>query len=57
MLVLGRKRGEGLEVDLGEHGYVRVYVYSVGNGRVRLLVDAPREYHVGRVELPEKEGK
>ncbi|MFG0332550.1 MAG: carbon storage regulator CsrA [Maioricimonas sp. JB049] len=49
MLVLSRKENESIQI--GEN--VVVKVVSIGNGRVRLAIDAPREISIVRGELVE----
>lgn len=49
MLVLSRRENES--ICIGEN--VVVKVVSVGNGRVRLAIDAPREISIVRGELVE----
>ncbi len=48
MLVLSRKLGEKIVMpDLG----ITVKVIGLGNGRVRIGIDAPREIPIQRVEV------
>lgn len=47
MLVLSRKENESIRI--GEN--VVVKVVAIGNGRVRLAIDAPREISIVRGEL------
>jgi carbon storage regulator len=46
MLVLSRKTGERIVID----GSIVVTVLEAGSGRVRLGIDAPREYGISRPE-------
>ena len=47
MLVLTRKTGE--EITIGDE--IRIAVISVGNGKVRIGIEAPREIPVHRSEV------
>jgi carbon storage regulator len=47
MLVLGRKAGEVIRID----DDIVITVVSVGHGRVRIGIDAPKESRVLRGEL------
>ena len=47
MLVLSRKEGEAIVID----GRIRVQIVRVSGNRVRLLVEAPREVPVDRLEV------
>jgi sRNA-binding carbon storage regulator CsrA len=55
MLILGRKHGQGIEIDLGNGEKIAVYVQATTHTRARLLIDAPRQYEIGRCELPKGE--
>jgi carbon storage regulator CsrA len=54
MLILGRKRGEKIIVET-EQGQVIVDVRYIGNGRVKLSIDAPDEMKIMRAELLDNE--
>lgn len=47
MLVLSRKVGETIVID----GRIQVHVARISGGRVRLLVDAPQDVPVDRLEV------
>ncbi|CAN5115349.1 hypothetical protein BH11PLA2_BH11PLA2_37740 [soil metagenome] len=47
MLVLSRKIGEVIVID----GNIRIQITEIGNGRVKIGVDAPRDVHIAREEL------
>lgn len=49
MLVLQRKKDETIVID----GNIRVTVVDIGNDRVKLSIDAPREISILRSELIE----
>ncbi|MEX0866735.1 MAG: carbon storage regulator [Pirellulales bacterium] len=53
MLILSRKIGERIQV--GEH--VCITVVRIGNGGVRLGVEAPDGYAVARSELSSQQGR
>ena len=47
MLVLTRKVGESICIG----GDIRITIASVGNGRVRIGIDAPKDVRVDRSEI------
>jgi carbon storage regulator len=49
MLIVSRNNGES--IDIGDD--VRITVCHIGNGRVRIGVDAPRDKRIVRSELPD----
>ena len=54
MLVLSRKPGEEIIVD----GRIRIMVTEIGNGRVKIGIEAPKDVHIARSELaPEPAGE
>lgn len=53
MLVLSRKVGEKIVVET-KQGQVVIDVRYIGNGRVKLSIDAPKEMRIVRDELIEK---
>jgi carbon storage regulator CsrA len=54
MLVLNRKLGEKIIIDT-KQGQVIVDVRYIGNGRVKLSIDAPDEMKIMRAELLDNE--
>lgn len=49
MLVLTRKNCEGVRVDTAD-GPVTIHVQGTSNGRVRMVIDAPDDCPILRVE-------
>lgn len=47
MLVLSRKLNEVIEID----GGIRIQICAIGQERVRIGIDAPKDVHVRREEL------
>ncbi len=47
MLVLSRKLNESIHID----GTIKIKVISIGGGRVRLGIEAPRDIRVIRSEI------
>jgi len=52
MLVLSRKEGEAIQLS----GGIRVVVLSIGGGRTRLGIEAPRSVSVHREEIVNQSG-
>ena len=49
MLVLTRKKGESIIID----GYIEVKIMEIGEGKVSIGIDAPRNVDILRKELYE----
>jgi carbon storage regulator CsrA len=54
MLVLTRKAGESITVTTPSGETLTVQVFLDRHGRVRIGIKAPKDYHVIRTELKEK---
>lgn len=50
MLILSRKKNESIVID----GKIEVQVIDIGDGRVRIGVDAPKNMEIHRKEIYEK---
>jgi len=50
MLVLSRKRNEGIVIK-GDSGDIRIVVFEIDKGKIRLGIDAPKGYSIVREEL------
>lgn len=50
MLVLTRKQGEAIVIGKGDSA-IRLIVVKTSNGRVQLVIDAPKEIPIKRGEL------
>ena len=51
MLVLSRKQNEVIVIETPEGRVIHVEIMRIGNGSIRLAIDAEREVHVRRKEL------
>tara|TARA_Y100001933_G_C18660891_1_gene422729 strand:+ start:200 stop:430 length:231 start_codon:yes stop_codon:yes gene_type:complete len=50
MLILSRKKNESIVID----GKIEIQVIDIGDGRVRIGVDAPKNMEIHRKEIYEK---
>jgi carbon storage regulator len=50
MLILSRKKSESIIID----GQIEIQVIEVGDGRVRIGIDAPRNMEIHRKEVYDK---
>jgi carbon storage regulator CsrA len=57
MLVLTRKTGEEIRIDLGNGRELVVTLIEAKNGKARLGFSAPREVQISRAELLTQETK
>ncbi len=50
MLILSRKKSESIIID----GHIEIQVIDIGDGRVRIGIDAPRSMEIHRKEVYER---
>ncbi|WP_430883985.1 carbon storage regulator CsrA [Fusibacter sp. JL216-2] len=50
MLILSRKKNESIVID----GKIEIQVIDIGDGRVRIGIDAPKSMEIHRKEIYEK---
>jgi sRNA-binding carbon storage regulator CsrA len=50
MLVLTRKGEEGISLDLPDGRRIRLFAEVVGANKVKLVIDAPEDVRVGRLQ-------
>jgi sRNA-binding carbon storage regulator CsrA len=50
MLVLSRKQDEGLSFDFGSGKVAKIWVSASGKGKVKIVIQAPREIAVNRID-------
>lgn len=50
MLILSRKKNESIMID----GKIEVQIVDIGDGRVRVGIDAPKSMEIHRKEIYEK---
>ena len=55
MLVLSRRQGQSLRVDVGDGKEIVITVVRIQPGAVRIGIEAPKEMNVARSELLEGE--
>jgi len=51
MLVVSRKLGESVTIDLPDGRVIKVTLTEVGLGKARIGIDAPRDVNIARTEL------
>ncbi len=50
MLILSRKKSESIVID----GQIEIQIIDIGDGRVRIGIDAPKSMEIHRKEVYEK---